>query len=84
MTLSMEIYTQLINKGRVLNQEIRQKLSSMPSYTELEMLKLEASLEEVNQTVDELSNLFLLISEHLRLLEIELQERLNKTGSSRD
>ena len=43
MTLSTEIYTQLIKKGQVLNQEIRQKLSSMPSYTELEMLKLEAS-----------------------------------------
>ena len=80
MTLSTETYIQLIKTGRDLNQEIRQKLSSMPSYTALEMQKLEQSLEEAKEKVEELNNLFSLISEHLRLLEIELQEKQNRTG----
>ena len=55
----------------------------MPSYTEQEMQRLGQSLEEAKQKVNELSNLFLLISDHLRLLEVELQERQNKINSSK-
>ena len=83
MTFSTETSTQLIKLGQDLNQELRLKLSFMPSSTEQEMLRLEAWLEETRKQVEELSNLSLIIFQHLSLLEIELQERLNKMNTSR-
>ena len=85
MTYSTETYTQLIKQGRDCNQDLRLKLSSMPSCTEQEMQRLDKWLEETKLKVNELSNLFLLISDHLRLLEIELQDSNNnhiRRGSS--
>ena len=75
MSFSTETYTQQIKWLRDLNQEIRQKLSSMHSCTEQEMQSLERWSEETQTMVDDLDNLSSIISLHLKFLKTELQER---------
>ena len=58
-----------------LNQEIRQKLSSMPSYTEQEMRSLGQWLEEVEMLAENLENLSYIICHHSQLLRKEFQMR---------
>ena len=74
MTLSTETFIQLTKSLLDLNQEMRRKLSSMPSYTEQEMKKLGASLEEINKQVSDCENAFLVVFQHLELLKNELKE----------
>ena len=81
MKFSMETYTPLIKNLQTLNQEIRQRHSSMPSCTEQEMKNLVAWSEEVQQMVRELDNISLIISLHLSLLETEYKELQQKTIS---
>ncbi len=57
MKLQKEIYTQLIKKLQDLNQEIRQRHLSMPSYTEQEMQRLGQWLEETKEMVQSLENI---------------------------
>ena len=64
-----EIYTPLIKNLVALNQEIRQKLSYMPSYTELEMQSLERWLAEAESMAKDLENHSLIIYHHLKLLQ---------------
>ena len=73
-----ETYTPLIKNLQDLNQEIRQRHSSMPLSTEREMQNLEAWLEEVREMVNDLDNISLIIGQHLRLLEIKLDEQPRK------
>ena len=75
MKYSMEIYTQLIKSLQDLNQEIRQRHSSMHSCTEQEMQSLEAWLVEIKKMAQDLDNCSLIINHHLNILEIELRER---------
>ena len=65
--------TQQINDLLDLNQEIRQKLSSMPSYTEQEMRSLGQWLEEVEMLAETLENLSYIICHHSQLLRREFQ-----------
>ena len=67
------ISTQQINDLLDLNQEIRQKLSSMPSYTEQEMKSLGQWLEEVERLAKTLENLSYIICHHSQLLRREFQ-----------
>ena len=53
-----ETYTPLIKNLLDLNQEIRQRLSSMPSSTEQEMQSLGLWLEEVERMAKELRQRF--------------------------
>ena len=76
MKLLTETSTQLIKRLQDLNQEIRQKLSSMPSYTQQEMNDLALWLEEVEQMVKDYDNNFLIIHQHLNILKIKYKERL--------
>ena len=69
----METYTPLIENLQDLNQEIRQKLSSMPSYTEQEMKNLGQWLEEVEILEETLENLSYIICHHSQLLRREFQ-----------
>ena len=78
MKSSPETYTQLIKSLLDLNQELRLRLSSMPSYTEQEIRNLEQWLGETETMVENLENAFLLISLHLKSLKIELRERQQK------
>ena len=77
----METYTQLIKELQNLNQEIRQRHSSMPSCTEQEMKSLAKWLEEIRQMEKELENISSIISLHLNLLEIEFKEQQTKNIS---
>ena len=70
--------TQLTKDLRDLNQEVRRKLSFMPSYTEQEMKNLEQWLEEVETLARDLENHFLIISQHSNILKIKLQEQQKK------
>jgi nanoRNase/pAp phosphatase (c-di-AMP/oligoRNAs hydrolase) len=81
MKLSTETFTQLTNSLLDLNQEMRQKLSSMHSFTGQEMKKLEASLKEIEQTVSDCENAFLLVYQHLELLRNELTELRRRATS---
>ena len=72
----METYTPLTNSLQDLNQEIRQRLSSMHSYTEQEMRNLAVWQEEVDALVKDLDNLSSIISHHSQILKIKLQESL--------
>ena len=71
-----ETFTPLIKNLQDLNQEIRQKLSSMPSYTEQEMQGSAQWLEEVEKLARNLDNHSLIISHHLKLLQDEYKEKL--------
>ena len=75
MKLLTEIYTPLTKNLQDLNQEIRQKLSYMPLYTEQEMKSLEQWLKEVKELEKTLENLLSLISHHTNILKIELKEK---------
>ena len=75
MKLSTEIFTAQINHLLALNREVRLKLSSMHSYTELEMLKLEAWLEETQKSVHHLEIVSSTISHHLEILQLVLSEQ---------
>ena len=70
-----ETYTPLIKSLLDLNQEIRLRLSSMHSYTEQEIQSLEAWLVEAQALAKDCEDRSLIISHHLRLLNIALQER---------
>jgi hypothetical protein len=74
----MGTFTQLTKTLLDLNQETRQKLSSMPSFTEQEMKRLEALLKETEQKVNDCENAFLVVSLHLQLLKAELIQRLKE------
>ena len=79
MKFSTETYTPLIKTLQDLNQEIRQRLSSMPYSTEPEMLSLGLWLEEVERTVKDLDNASLMVYHHLRTLTDRVQ-REAKSG----
>ena len=81
MKSSLVIYTPLIKNLQDLNQEIRRRLSSMPSYTEQEMRNLEVWSDEVEKMVKSLDNVSLLIFQHLQLLKIKLKERQEEDTS---
>ena len=74
----METYTPLIKNLQDLNHEIRLRHSSMPSYTEQEMLNLETWLEEIKTMVEDLDNISLIITHHLSILETRFQEHQRK------
>ena len=76
-----ETYTPLTRKLQDLNQEIRLKHSSMPSYTEREMQNLGVWLKEVEKMVNDLDNISLIVTHHLKLLEIKYQEHQRKVTS---
>ena len=75
MKLSTVISTQQTSDLLDLNQEIRRKLSSMPSYTEQEMKSLGQWLEEVEKLAKTLENLSSIICHHSQLLRREFQMR---------
>ena len=77
----METYTPVIKKLQDLNQEIRQRLSSMHSCTEQEIKNLDKWLVEARSLAENLENASLLINQHLRLFEIELQKQQRKVSS---
>ena len=81
MKSSTEIFTALTKDLQDLNQEIRQKLSSMPSYTELEMQRLGQWLKQVSQEVNNCENSFLIVSHHLNLLSNEYNETVKRDSS---
>ena len=81
MKLLMETFTQLTKTLLDLNQEIRLKLSYMPSCTEQEMKRLEVLLKEAEQKVRDCENAFLVVSQHTELLKNELTEQLQKITS---
>ena len=72
----METYTPLINALLKLNQEIRQRLSSMRYFTEPEMQSLGLWLDEVERLGKDLDNASLIISLHLKSLQTEYKENL--------
>ena len=74
----METYTRQIKNLQDLNQEIRQRLLSMPSSTEQEMRNLEKWLEETEKMVSDLENVFLPTCHHLRLLRTEFEKLLGE------
>ena len=78
MKLLTETYTPLIKNLQDLNQEIRLRLSSMPSCTEQEMRSLGPWLEEVRKMVQDLDNHSSIIYHHLEILKEEYQQRLKK------
>ena len=78
MKYYMETFTRLTKILQDLNQETRQKLSSMPSYTEQETKRLEKSLEEVEKKVRECESLFSIVSHHLTILRTELNQQRGK------
>ena len=81
MKLSTAISTRQINGLLDLNQEIKQKLSSMPYCTEQEMKNLGLWLEEVERLGKNLENLSSIISHHSHLLRKEYQMRLQEVTS---
>ena len=66
-----ETFTPLINDLQALNQEIRLKLSSMPSYTAQEMRSLGLWLAEVEQLVRSFESLSSIIYHHSQILRQE-------------
>ena len=76
-----ETSTQQIKNLQDLNQEIRQRLSSMPSSTEQEMQSLGQWLEEVEQQVKNLEDLSLIISHHLKILRVKYNEKQKRDSS---
>ena len=81
MKLSTVISTRQINDLLDLNQEIKQKLLSMPFYTEQEMKNLGLWLEEVERLAKNLENLSSIICHHSHLLRKEYQTRLQEATS---
>ena len=81
MKLSTAISTQQINDLLDLNQEIRLKLSFMPSYTAQEMKSLGLWLEEVERLARTLENLSLIICHHSQILKTEYLKRLEEDTS---
>ena len=82
MKLSTEISTRQINDLLDLNQEIKQRLSSMPYCTEQEMKSLGLWLEEVERLAKNLENLSYIICHHSQILRREYQEQLRVDTSS--
>ena len=70
-----EIYTQQTKDLQDLNQEIRQRLSSMRSCTEQEMQNLEVWHWAAQNLVENLNNDLCLISQHLQILKTALLEK---------
>ena len=75
MKLLTETYTPLIKNLQDLNQEIRLKLSYTPYVMGQEIKNSLQFLEEAQQMHKELENISLIISHHLDLLKIKLQEQ---------
>ena len=84
MKLSQETSTQLTKNLRDLNQEIRQRHSSMRFCTGQEMKSLGQWLEETKTLVQNLENLSSIIYLHLQILETEYQELSKKMDASKD
>ena len=78
-----ETYTPLIKNLQDLNQEIRRRLSSMPSSTEQEMQSLGQWLDEAERQVSSLDNASLMVSHHLRSLRIEFNGKLKADSLKR-
>ena len=76
----METYTPLIKSLQDLNQEIRRRLSSMPSCTGQEMQSLGVWLGDLEQLEKDLKNASCLISQHSQILKLEWQAKLLKDG----
>ena len=75
MKLLTAIYTPLIKNLHDLNQEIRLRLSYTPYVMEQEIKNSLQFLEEAQRMQKELENISLIISHHLDLLKIKLQEQ---------
>ena len=73
-----ETYIPLTKSLQDLNQEVRQKLSSMRSSTEQEMKKLEQWQGEVEKLVKDLESILSIIYHHLRLSRVELGEHVKR------
>ena len=81
MKSSTVTFTQLIKSLQDLNQDLRLRLSSMPSYTEQEMKSLELFLEAVEKLVVDLENHSSIIYHHLQILKTKYQEQLQEATS---
>ena len=81
MSFSPKIYTQEINWLRGLKQDLKLKLSSTLSSTELEMPKSDLSLEEAQVMVQSLNNDFYEIHLLLTVYENGLVELLGEAIS---
>ena len=81
MSFSRTTYTQETKWLRVLKLDLKQKLSSMLSFTEQETLKSEISLEEARFMVHNLNKDFSQIHLLLQVYENELAELLNEAIS---
>ena len=73
-----EISTPIIKELQDLNQEIRQRYSSMRYVTEPGTIDYQKLLEEVQKTQDGLENISYIIYHHLDLLKMKLQEHQQK------
>jgi len=81
MSSSQKTYTQETKWLRVLKLDLKQKLSSMLSFTEQEMPKSELSLEEAHMMAHSLNKDFSEIHLLLKVYENELAERLHEAIS---
>jgi len=81
MSFSRTTYTQETKWLRVLKLDLKQKLSSMLSFTELEKQKSEVSLEEAQQMAHDLSRDFSEIHLLLQVYENALAEQLREAIS---
>ena len=78
MRYSTETFTPLIKSLQGLNEEIRLRLSSMPSSMGQEMESLGQWLEEMLEMVQNLDNDLCLISHHLQILNSEYRQKLEE------
>ena len=73
-----EISTPIIKELQDVNQEIRERCSSMRYVTEPGTIDYQKLLEEVQKTQDGLENISYIIYHHLELLKMKLQEHQQK------
>ena len=81
MKFSTETFTQPINTFQDFNREIRLKLSYMPSYTVQEMQNLARLSGEMRVLALRLEQDSLMVSQHLEILQRELQQKLEQDTS---
>ncbi len=80
MSYLKKTFTPEIKLLQDLQQDLRQRLSSMLSSTEPEMLRSEVSSEELQETAVNLGNAFYETHLLLKLYEHELEQRLSEAG----
>ena len=82
MSYLKKTFTPEIKLLQALQQDLRQRLSSMLSSTEQETLKLEASSEELQRMAIDYGGAFYEIHLLLKVYESELDKRLGKVTLS--